>query len=425
MKSMKIKKNQNPQKLNKTRNVKIETLKTKKRHKEIFILLTLAAVQFTHIVDFMIVMPLSDLLMRIFVINPNEFSNLVATYTFSAGISSFFGAFWVDRFDRRNVIISIFIGFLLGNFACAFANNYTFFLLARVLTGIFGGMLNTIVSSIVADLIPYERRGRAMGVVMASFSLASVLGVPIGFYLAQKINWHAPFFMLTIFSFIILALILFVIPSIKLHLTHNYKPKIREILINIFAFKNQRTSLLFTFLILLGQFSIIPFITPFMVRNIGFTNDNVNSLYLLGGLITIFTTPLLGKISDKIGKHKVFTICSFLLLIPVIVITHLTSVPLYVALFFTSLMFIFTSGRIGPAMALVSGSVPAKNRGSFMSFNSSIMQLGSSIGVMISGFIVIDVNNKLQNYNFVGYFAFLIILLTIYISRKIKHNESN
>src|SRR5690606_24818583 len=148
--------------------------------KEKIVLLLLATLNFTHIMDFMIMMPLGNYLMPYFNISSQQFSMLVAAYTFSAGIASFSAAFFVDRFDRKNVLLFAYIGFLLGTLCCAFAPSYLFLLTSRIVAGLFGGLISAQVLSIVADLIPYERRASAMGMIMAAFSVASVFGVPFG-----------------------------------------------------------------------------------------------------------------------------------------------------------------------------------------------------------------------------------------------------
>jgi predicted MFS family arabinose efflux permease len=164
--------------------------------KEKILLFILASIQFTSIMDFMIMMPLGPQLMRIFQINPQEFGFLVSAYTFAAGFSSFIGVFWIDNFDRKKALMNMYLGFLLGTLACALSPTYTILVLSRILTGLFGGLLMALVFSIIGDVIEEKRRGTAMGYVSTSFSLASVLGVPFGLFIASFWNWHAPFFFL-------------------------------------------------------------------------------------------------------------------------------------------------------------------------------------------------------------------------------------
>ena len=141
------------------------------KSKESIILLLLAAINFTHILDFMIMMPLGNYLMPYFNISSQQFSMLVAAYTFSAGISGFLAAFFVDRFDRKRVLLVGYSGFLVGTLFCALSPTYSILLLSRIVAGMFGGLIGAQVVSIVADIVPYERRGAAMGIIMAAFSV--------------------------------------------------------------------------------------------------------------------------------------------------------------------------------------------------------------------------------------------------------------
>ena len=164
------------------------------KKEERIILLLLASVNFTHIMDFMIMMPLGNFLMPHFNISAQQFSFLVAAYTFSAAAASFFAASLVDKFDRKNLLLFAYGGFLLCTLLCAVSVTYEMLLSARIAAGVFGGLIGAQVLSIVADLVPFERRGRAMGMIMAAFSAASVFGVPFGLYLSKFFSWHAPFY---------------------------------------------------------------------------------------------------------------------------------------------------------------------------------------------------------------------------------------
>ncbi|TAG51726.1 MAG: MFS transporter, partial [Cytophagales bacterium] len=231
---------------------------------EKLLLFILAFIQFANIVDFMIMMPLGPQLMRVFNISPAEFSILVASYAISAGISGFISAFFVDKFDRKNVLLVVFIGFTVGTLACAYAPTFQILMFARIFTGIFGGLLSSTVMAIVGDAIPNERRATAMGIVMAAFSVASVVGVPLGLYLANEFSWHAPFLFLVSISILILILIIFYIPSMKTHIeikTTNTNPF--QVFINVLNNNNQLIALLFMFFLMLGQFTVIIFISKF------------------------------------------------------------------------------------------------------------------------------------------------------------------
>jgi predicted MFS family arabinose efflux permease len=393
--------------------------------KELFLLLTLALIQFTNIMDFMIIMPLGNQLMKLFQIEPYQFGYIVGAYTITAGIVGFAGAFFIDNFDRKKLLFTCYVGFLLGTLACGFAPSYITILLARILTGVFGGVLGTLVLSIVGDAIPIERRATAMGIITSGFSLAAVFGVPFGNYLAHAYSWHAPFqFIAAIGTLIMLAISAF-IPKMNSHIRNkDIRPDPVQVLKNLYDNSNQRKALLLMCLLMLSQFTIIPFIAPYMEKNVGFTQMQVTYIYLFGGLCTVFTAPLIGRLADKIGKQTVFRIFAILVIIPIFAITNLPVLPLEIVLVITSFFFIVINGRVVPAIAIITGTTKPQSRGSFMSFNSSAQQLSAGIASFISGAIISqNVDGKLINYETIGYFAIVACIGSIWAGGRIKTAE--
>ncbi|MEQ8520162.1 MAG: MFS transporter [Cytophagales bacterium] len=390
--------------------------------KERILLLILASSQFTHIMDFMIMMPLGPQLMRIFGISPGEFSLLVSAYTFSAGIIGFVATFFLDRFDRRSAILFIYAGFIVGTIACAFSPNYLILLMCRSLTGAFGGILGALVLSIVGDAIPHERRGAAIGTVMAAFSAASVFGVPFGLYLASIFNWHSPFIFLGIAGVLIWILLFRIMPVMRDHLEERSERKGPLTIILDFAKdKNVINALLFTICLIMGQFSVIPFISPYMVKNVGFTEIQLSYIYLIGGGLTFFSSPLIGKLADRYGKINVFTTFGVLAVIPILFTTHLPPVSIFLALLVTSSFFVIVSGRMIPATTMVTSVVLPRKRGSFMSLRTAVLQMTSGTASLIAGLIIIESESgELLNYDYVGYFAVFFSLIALYFGRKLK-----
>lgn len=388
---------------------------------ERLILITLAALQFTNIVDFMIMMPLGDSLMKLFKISPQQFSIIVAAYAVSAAIFSFLASSIIDRFDRKKSLTLIYIGFTLGTFLCALAPNYHLLIAARAFTGAFGGSIGALIFSIIADLIPVERRSTAMGLVTASFSLASIAGVPLGLFIANKLSWHFPFIFLGIISTLLLFAIINIIPNMTGHLTKKLVSPFRGIF-NLLKNKDLLIGLIFMVLLILGQFTIIPFIAPYLVRNVGFSPNQVPFMYFVGGAVTMFTSPLIGKLADKKGRQYVFYIFAVFSIIPLFIITHLQITPIYIVLFITALFFISITGRMIPASTLITSMVKPENRGSFMSLNSAVQQIGAGIGSWIAGSIVVEslVDHKLHNFNYVGYIAIGFTILAIALATRLK-----
>jgi MFS transporter, DHA1 family, inner membrane transport protein len=388
--------------------------------KERQILILLAALNFTNILDFMIMMPLGNYLMPFFNINTTQFTVLVSCYALSAGSSSFLAAFFVNNFDRKKVLLFAYVGFLVGTLACGLAPTYNMLLVARIIAGIFGGMLGSQVISIVADLFAFERRGQAMGAVMAAFALASTFGVPFSLYLANAYSWHAPFLLVVGLGVILVPLIYFLLPSMTSHLTSftNVKPK--EVIKNVLKDKTQKLALLFSGLMMMGHFMIIPFINPFLEFNLGYPKSVTPLVYLFGGICSFVAANVIGKLSDLYGKWKVYLICVLIPMPLVLGITNLYKINLIVMICIFSLWFIVSTGRGVSAQALVSNVVDPKFRGSFQSFNSFMQQMGTGLASIIAG-LVVSKNEfgKLVNYPILGIISIGVYLLTILIGRSI------
>jgi predicted MFS family arabinose efflux permease len=389
--------------------------------KEKLLLYTLATIQFTAIMDFMIVMPLGPQLMRLFDINPAQFGIIVSSYTFAAGFTGLVGAFFIDRFDRKTALLFNYIGFSIGTILCALAPTYEWLVAARIVTGLFGGVMGALVMSIVGDVIPEFRRATAMGIVMTSFSVASIFGVPFGLFLADLAGWHMPFYFLGFMGLIVSGIIYKVVPSVNTHMTKE-RPSPVQVIKNVFGSKMQVRALIFMFVLILGHFSIIPYISPYLVANVGFPESYLKYMYLLGGAATIFTSPYIGRLADKYGKPKILTIVALISLIPVLAITNMPHVSVWIVLTSSTLFFIFISGRMVPSMALVTSSVTPQHRGSFMSINSSAMQLASGTASFLSGLVIAkSAGGEILNYSYVGFGAVVFTLAAILIARKIKH----
>lgn len=372
----------------------------------------------------MILMPLGPNLIKVFDISPTQFGYVVSSYGIAAGVSGFTLAFFADKFDRKSVLLIAYTGFVLGTFACAMSPTYSILMVSRTLTGVFGGMIGSQVLSIVADTFGYERRAAAMGIIMTAFSVASVVGVPGGLYLANLSNWHAPFYLVGSLGLIVIPLIYFFVPNVKGHLTGGKPQKAISVITEILKNPNQMRALALSVVIMLGHFSIIPYISPSLVSNAGFAENDIYLIYLVGGLCTIISAPLVGKLADKKGKFPIFVVFAILSMLPIFLITNLRPMPLYVILGVSALFFVATNGRIIPTQAMVSGVVLPRQRGSFMAINSSVQLLAQAIATNIGGAIIIQRSNGyLDHYNYVGYYAMFMVFAAIFVARKIKNVE--
>lgn len=390
------------------------------------LLYALAAVQFTNIMDFMIMMPMAPMLRETFHISPTEFGALVSAYSISAGVSGLFAAFWVDRLDRKKTLIAVYLGFLIGTFICALSPSYWFFMIARGLTGVFGGVLGSTVLAIVGDAIPQERRATAMGIVMMAFSMAAAWGVPFGLFLSTQFSWHIPFFVVVGLGLPILYTLLRFVPNLTQHLEH-YNPDKNAFrhFWEVVKDTNHLFAYALIFCLVMGQFSIVPYISQYLVSNLSFPKDQLFYIYLVGGTGTMLSNPWIGRIADKYGKLKIFTIMVLLSFLPFLAMTHLWTSEIFTVLLVGLLFFVFASGRIIPASAMATAATLPQNRGTFMSIYSFTQQISSGLASFIGGLIVVEMpDGHWEHYNYIGYLAVIMGLLSIYLARQLKtHSE--
>jgi MFS transporter, DHA1 family, inner membrane transport protein len=389
---------------------------------ERILLFLLASINFTHILDFMIIMPLGNYLMPYFHISTQQFSLIVSAYSYAAFTSGIIAAFVIDNFDRKKSLLFGYCGFVIGTLLCGLAPDYKFLIAARILAGLFGGLIGAQVLSIVADTFSYERRGRAMGYLMAAFSVASVLGVPLSLYAANLFTWHAPFIMVAIMGFLLVPFIMKFIEPMKGHITENTARKPTEAFVIIFSRKNALLALALSALVVFGHFLIVPFINPYMEFNVEFTKNQIPLTYVVGGIATLFSAPFFGKLADKIGKIKVFTICSLLSLPFIYFITNMPVISFYYVLIATGIWFVVANGRMIATQAMVSNVIESQYRGSFMSINSSLQQLFVGSASFMAGLIVTNdpVSKKIFHYNWVGYCSITILAFCIYLGYALK-----
>ncbi|MCY7329254.1 MAG: MFS transporter [Saprospiraceae bacterium] len=392
------------------------------RPNERLLLIILACVNFTHIMDFMIMMPLGPQLMKLFQISPKQFGFAVSAYSLTAGVSGFVSAFFVDRFDRKKVLLFAYIGFVIGTFSCAFAPSYALLVSARILAGLFGGMIGAQVLSIVGDTFPYQRRAEAMGVVMTAFSLASVVGVPTGLWLAAQFSWHAPFLAVGGLGVLVTVFIIAFAPNMTSHIAQKeLRRNPLHVLTDILHSPNQLRALALSATLMMGHFAIIPYIAPSLVGNVGYSQDNIFLIYLVGGLCTIFFSPWVGKMADRYGKYRIFVVFALCSVIPVWFITNLQPSPLWMVLAIAGMFFVFSNGRTIPMQTIVSGVVTPQQRGGFMSINSSLQQLSTGVAAYIGGAIIYKTADEhIHRYDWVGWWSIALILLSIWLAGRVK-----
>ncbi|MCX7193358.1 MAG: MFS transporter [Proteobacteria bacterium] len=393
--------------------------------RERYLLLTLAGMQFSHILDFMIMMPLGPILMREFGISTHEFGFLVASYSFSAALAGLLAATFVDKFERKRLLLTVFALFGMATLACGLSPSYATLLIARGLAGAFGGVIGAMVQTLVGDLIPFERRATASGIISASFSLSTVAGVPMSLWLANHYSWRAPFLLIAITTVLFLVIALKHLPDVRHHLSQAKRAHPFSAMFEVLADANHLRALLFTMLILFSGFTVIPYITVYAVANIGIAQHDIFYIYLYGGAATLITSRMIGRLADKRGKMKIYRLIAIAAIVPLFTVTHLTTAPLWLWVLCTTVFFVLVSGRMIPAMAIITSAAQPKLRGTFMSLNSSAQQLASGLAATLAGFITTQsATGQIIGYDRVGYVAITANILAIaFVSRIVMHDQ--
>jgi len=382
-------------------------------------LLALGAVQFTHMVDFMIMVPLGEQLMRAFAISPAQFTQLVAAYGFAAALSGLAGGFVLDRFDRKRALLILYAGFGLATVACGLAPTHSALLIARTAAGAFGGLASSMVTAMVGDIVPPWRRGRAMSWVMTAFPVASVVGVPIGLVLAGRFGWHAPFFMVAGCAAANLVIASFALPHLRTAV-HGHHPwrQMREIVSHGLHLRA------FAVGAMLGMAGgvLVPFIAPSFVANLGLDEKvQLPIAYVAGGLATAFTMPLVGWLSDRMDRLRLLALMSGAAIVVVLIMTRLGPSSLALACTMMALFMVTMSGRFAPAMAMIANSVEARYRGGFMSVNSALQQASIGVANVLAGlFVTREASGHLAGLPLLGNVSIAFFVLTVLLAALLR-----
>jgi predicted MFS family arabinose efflux permease len=388
------------------------------------IVLVLAAMQFTSIVDFMVLMPLGEQLMRTLHIKPKQFGLIVACYTISAGIVGLIASTFVDRFDRKFAFLVLYSGFLVGTAFCGVSNTYHTLMIARAVTGGFGGLLGGLALAIIGDVVPEERRGKATGALMLAFALASVAGVPLGLYLGTKFGWQVPFLLLAAAGSPILLISILVLPPLREHIQREGRGKPLGEFWGILSHPNHVRAYLLVVTLMLGAFSVIPYIGPYLVANVKLREAQLPLVYITGGVFTLIAAPIIGRMADRYGKLAVYRVIAPFSAVMMYILTNLTVVSVALAAVVFGSLMVSNAGRMIAALAMVTGSVEKRRRGGFMSIYSSIQHLSNGIGAAIGGMILVKQNDGTYlHFDQVGWIAIVTTLLSLWFAGRLRLAE--
>ncbi|WP_439882725.1 MFS transporter [Pontibacter sp. MBLB2868] len=392
---------------------------------QVFIVAVLAILQFTIILDFMVLSPLGAQLIQELSITPKQFGWVVSAYAFSAGASGLLAAGFADRFDRKKLLLLFYAGFMLGTLLCGLAPDYFSLLIARIVTGIFGGVIGSISFAIITDLFPLQMRGRVMGFVQMAFAVSQVMGIPLSLYLANHWGWHAPFLLLVAISAVVGVAIAVKMQPINAHLQLQTDRKAFSHLVHVVTNRHYLKGFGAIVLLATGGFMLMPFGSAFTVYNLGISLTDLPMIYVVTGICAMIAGPLAGKLSDQLGKYKVFFWGSVIAMIVIGFYCNLGISPLWLVILINVIMFIGITSRMVSGSALMSAIPEPADRGAYMSIQSSVQQLSGGLASMFAGLIVVQTaDGTLKHYDLIGYIVMLTTLVTMvsmfYIDRSLK-----
>lgn len=389
------------------------------------LLFTLAGIQFTHSVDFIVMMPLGPQFTQLFGISDAQFGWLVSAYTLAAGASALLGSAFVDRFERKRLLLSVYVAFAVATLSCGLATNYVLLMTARIAAGLCGGIMAALVQTIVGDAIPFERRGRAMGLIMASFSLATVAGVPASLWLAAQFGWHSTFIAIGAVSAAISAIGMRTLPRLDAHLHGTHTGRWGAIA-DVLREPDHWRAFGFTALVMSAGFTVIPFLTIFLTANVGVTADQLPLIYLAGGVATFFSARMIGSTTDRWGKVRTFRAVAVAATLPVVLTTHLAQVPLWAVVVLTTLLFIFLSGRMVPGMALLASASEPRVRGTFLSLNGSVQASAMGLASLLGGALIArDANGLVVGYERTGWVMVALTIASLWAAGRLRLRSSS
>jgi predicted MFS family arabinose efflux permease len=388
---------------------------------QIFIIALLAVLQFTVVLDFMVLSPLGAQLMTVLHLTTSQFGLAVSGYAFSAGLSGLLAAGFADKFDRKKMLIFFYTGFIAGTFLCGIATDYYFLLAARIITGFFGGVISSICYAIISDLFELKVRGRVMGFVQMAFATSQVMGIPVGLYFANKVGWHAPFLLITSVSLIEFIGIVIYMKPIDGHLNIVSVRNPFRHLLRAVSKPDYLQAFIFSTLLVTGGYMIMPFGSAFSVNNLGIPMAQLPILYFVTGIFSMVAGPFLGRLSDIIGKFRVFTLGTILTTVIILYYTNLGPTPFWYVILLNTVLMLGVLARLISSSALITAIPEASERGAFMSINSSVQQLSGGIASIIAGLIVIQTSSgKIIHYDTLGYIVAASMIVTIVMLRSIN-----
>ena len=384
------------------------------------LILVLIAIQFTHMVDFVIIMPLGKRLMAELTLSTGQFGLVVSAYAWAAGVASFLAGLVMDRFDRRTVLLTMYGGFAVSTLLCGLAPNFETLLVARALAGACGGLAAVALNAVIGDVFPPEKRGRAMGAITSAFAVASTVGLPIGLVMAEWLGRGAPFVALAGLSAAVWALGWFRLPAVRGHLEHSRERPLAEFAA-VAREPNHLKAFVFSFFMVLGTFTVASFIGPYFSTVNGWGEGELAVIYVCAGLFTLVGMPAIGRLADRMSRLLLFRIIAATTVLLTVLVTNLPATPLWVACLALSAFMVFATGRVVPAQAMLIGAAAPRVRGAFLSLNTAVSHAAVGLGSVTAGLLMTRTpDGQLHGYPLVGVVAAASAVLALVLAGFVK-----
>lgn len=390
---------------------------------QIFVIAILALLQFTVVMDFAIISPLGDMLMKGLSINTAQFGLLVSCYAFGAGVAGVLAAGFADKFDRKKFLLFFYAGFIVGTLLCGLSKDYTMLMIARSVTGLFGGVIASISMSIVSDLFPLSQRGRVMGFIQMAFAGSQILGIPVGLFVANAWGWNATFILIVALATIVFIAIAARLKPIKGHLSMQTDESVFGRFHRVLTNKEHFIGFVMITMVSMGGAMLMPFSAAYLINNVDVTQEQLPYIFLFSGLISLIVMPLVGRLSDRVDKFKLFFVGSCITIVMTLVYTNLPPIPLWGVVIVNMLMFVGIGSRMVPGMALNTAIPDPRDRGAYMSMCTTLQQTSNGLGALAAGLIVVQhtKTSPLEHFNILGLIVVSMSIVCIFLIYRINN----
>ncbi|MBT0570239.1 MFS transporter [Curvibacter sp. CHRR-16] len=379
----------------------------------------LGFVQFAHLLDFMLMLPLAPLLMGAWGLQTRQYGVLLAAYGVAAAVSGVVATTYVHRFERKRLLLALLAVLALAQLVCASANSYAVLLVGRIAAGACAALVGALLQTLVGDLFAPQQRGRAVGVLLSGTSAATVLGVPLVLVLINYGDWRHAFAFTAGLSVLSIVLLQVAMPMVRVD-KQRAGAAGYAVLVHLLRNGAYRRVLAFMGLGAFATFVVIPYMPLYLTSNLQWPTEQLALVYVLGGAMAFATAQLAGRMADRWNKVHLYRTVALVSMVPIVLQTHLPASAWWVVLAVSTLFFSFAPSRAVPAMAIAVSAVAPPDRGAFMALNAAVQQLACGVAAYVGAQLVhMQAGVGLQGYSTAGWVAIAVTLSTAWMAGRI------